>query len=148
MYLLGLSLLGFVAVVFIYLYFGTLFFFTIGWDEISGWKDFTSLFKPTASMWLSYAVIFVYFLEILHYISRFFTSSLWLRLIKDCLILIVLLFVINYPLEHILVDSLYIYLDTVFFILILFFTIVAALNFLQSLSGILYSGKYYRRQQL
>ncbi len=133
MNILGIMVLGFIAILIIYLRFDTLFFLSLGWEETSGWQKIKSLFNPTLSMWLSLSVIFIYFLEILHYVIRFFTESIWIKLIKDGLILIILWLIISYPIEDDLIDFPYIDLYNIFFPIIIFFTIIAGLNFLKSL---------------
>ena len=137
--ILGLLVLSFIAVVIIYLIHGTLFFLSVGWEEAN------SAFNPEASRWLSLAVIAIFLLEIVHYIIRFFTESSWIRLIKDSLILIILWLIINYPIEDALIDFPYLDLKTIYYAIILFFTVMAAINFLNSLVGVFKSKNVIQR---
>lgn len=137
--ILGLLVIGLIVLILIYLRYDTLFFLSLGWEETSGWQKMTSIFKPSVSMWLSLSVIFIYFIEILHYIIRFFAESLWIKLIKDSLILIILWLILSYPMEDGFVDFPYIDLNNIFFPLILFLTIIAGLNFLKSIIEVLKS---------
>ena len=135
-HILGIMILCFGAVLFIYLRFNTLFFLSVGRGKT------TSLFNPITSRWLSYSVISIFSLEILHYISRLFTKSSWIKFTKDGTILIILWLIINNPIKDGLVDFPPIeFLSTIFTFLLLFLTIIASINCLQSLADIINSRK-------
>ncbi len=130
-HILGLLVSGFIIVLFVYIRYKTLFFLSIGPGKT------TSLFNPSVSRWLSLSVIFIYFMEIMYYMSRFFTKSSWVKLTKDGLILIILWLIINYPIEDALVDFPYIDLKTIGTFILLFLTMMATINFIKSLIEIL-----------
>jgi len=134
-HILGVMILGFAAVLFVYLRYNTLFFLTVGGEKTA------SAFNSAASKWLSFSVIFIYLLEILHYTSRFFSKSAWVKLIKDGIILIILWLIINYPIEEALVDFPYLNLSTIITFALLFLSIMASINFIKSLIEVIDSRK-------
>jgi len=134
-YLLGLMILGLVAVLFIYLRFNTLFFLTVGSGKTA------LLFNPSVSRWLSLSVITIFFFEVLHYTSRFFIESPWIKLTKDGAVLIIIWSIMNLQIGDALIDFPGLNLSAIFGFIILFFSIIAAIEFLKSLIEILYSKK-------
>lgn len=134
-YILGIMFLVVLAVLFIYLRYNTLFFLTVG-----GGKT-TPLFNQPVSKWLSLSVIAIFVLETLHYTSRFFIESSWTKLIKNGIVLVILWLIINHPIEDALVDFPYINLKTICTSIFLFLTVIAAINFLRSLTEFLYLKK-------
>ncbi len=134
-YILGIMLLASLTVIFIYIRFSTLFFLTVGAGKT------TSLFNEDVSKWLSLSVIFIFLLETLHYSIRFFIDLEWTKLIKNGIVLIILWFISNLPIESALVDFPAIDLNAICTIALLLLTILATINFIKSLIEVIVSRK-------
>ena len=134
-YIFGLMILILLITVFLYFRYNTLFFFTVGSGKT------TSLFNPSVSKWLSLSVIAIFFLEILNYTSRFFIESPWIKLTKDGAVLIIIWSIMNLHIGDALIDFPGLNLSAIISFIILFFSIIAAIEFLKSLIEILYLRK-------
>ena len=134
-YIFGLMILILLITVFLYFRYNTLFFLTVGAGKT------TSLFNPSASKCLSLSVISIFFLEILNYTSRFFIESPWVKLTKDGAVLIIIWSIMNLHIEDALIDLPVLNLSAIVGFIILFFSIIAAIEFLKSLIEILYLKK-------
>lgn len=134
-HILGIMFLASLTVIFIYLRFNTLFFLTVGPGKT------TSLFNDYVSKWLSLSAIFIFLMETLHYSIRFLIESAWTKLIKNGIVLIVLWFISNLPIKSALVDFPAIDLKATCTIALLLLTILATINFINSLIEILYLRK-------
>jgi hypothetical protein len=78
-------------VLFVFIRFGTLFFYSLNLSEPK------PLFGPVASFWYSLALLFVFGVAVLTYLMRFFWNSRVLDLIKYALYLGVFFLIINIP---------------------------------------------------
>ena len=134
-YIFGLMILVLLTIVFIYLRYNTLFFLTVGREKT------TSLFNPSASKLLSLSVICIFLLEIINYTSRFLIESPWIKLTKDGAILIILWSIMNLHIEDTLIDLPGVDLSVIITFILLFFSVIAAIEFLKSLIEILYLRK-------
>jgi hypothetical protein len=134
-YILGLMIFGLLTIVFLYLRYNTIFFLSMGAGKM------TSLFNPSVSEWLSLSVISIFFLEILHYTSRFFIESPWIKLTKDGGILIIFWSIMNLHIEDALIDLPGPDISAIITFILLFFSIIAAIEFLKSLIEFLYLRK-------
>jgi hypothetical protein len=134
-YILGIMFFALLAVVFIYLRYNTLFFLSVG-----GGKT-TPLFKQPVSKWLSLSVIAIFIIETLHYTSRFFIESVWTELIKNGTVLIILWLITNLPIKDALIHFPGINLNAICTLVLLFLTVLVAINFIKSLIEVLYLRK-------
>ena len=135
---LALMLIGFCLVVFAYLRFHTLFFVSLDF------KSLESLLSPEASKWYSLFVITIIACEIIGYFFRFFTQSEWVPLVINAFYLVLVWIIFNNPIENAFVGIQGINLDSVNFVIkgigglvLVVFTICAALDFLKSLMRII-----------
>ena len=134
-YIFGLMISILLITVFLYFRYNTLFFFTIGAGKMN------SLFNPSVSKWLSLSVIAIFFLEILNYTSRFFIESPLIKLTKDGAVLIIIWSIMNLHIWDVPIDFQGLDLGTTAGFIILFFSIIAAIEFLKSLIEFLYLKK-------
>ncbi len=135
---LVLMTLGFFAVVFIFIKYGTLYFYSLNLT------DPKSLFGPEASFWYSMALIFLFAIGILCYVARFFWNRLLIDLIKYPLFLAVFLLVLNNPLEDAWINFPYFDLKTPVVVFIGFLAAIYTYLFLKSL--ILVGKEYIGKQ--
>jgi len=98
---LFLMFFGFCLVLYIYFRFKTLFFLSFDF------KDYQPLFNQPAATIYSLMVISMFGIEIIAYIIRFFNNNLtlWLKLVKNGIYLLILWFIHNYPIENALAVS-------------------------------------------
>ena len=120
-------LLGYAALVWIYLRFGTIIFKTINFQQPQ------SLLTPVASKWYSLALLGIVGISIAAYAIKFFTTSEWVNLVRSACQLVILGIVINKPLENPFLEFFYIALLVITNIMIAVVTIFIAIDFLKSL---------------
>lgn len=131
---LVLMILGFCAVVFAFIKYGTLYFYSL---NLTAPK---SLFGPEASFWYSMALIFIIAIGILSYTARFFWNPLLIDLIKYPLYLAVFVIVLNNPIEDSWINFPHFDLKT---LAIVFIGFLAALNTYLFLKSLIHVGKEY-----
>jgi hypothetical protein len=124
---LVLMILGFCAVVYAFIKYGTLYFYSL---NLTAPK---SLFGPEASFWYSMALIFIIAIGILSYIARFFWDPLLIGLIKYPLILAAFVIVLNNPIEDSWINFPYFDLKTLAIVFIGFLAALYTYLFLKSL---------------
>jgi hypothetical protein len=105
-YFLALMVFGFSAVIYVYSLFGTLFFRSLNPDNVE------PLFTVPASTLYSLVVIGVFGVEIICYIIRFFHNTFWVDLVKNMILLTVLWFIYNFPIENAFLEFPYFDLET------------------------------------
>jgi hypothetical protein len=120
-------LLGYAALVWIYLRFGTLFFKTIDFEKTQ------SLLTLQASRWYSSALLGLVGIAIAAYAVKFFTTSEWVNLIRSTCQLVVLGIVINRPIENPFIEFIYLDLQIIADIVIAVVALLIAIDFLKSL---------------
>ena len=120
-------LLGYAALVWIYLRFGTIIFKTINFQQPQ------SLLTPVASKWYSLALLGIVGISIAAYAIKFFTTSEWVNLVRSACQLVIMGVVINKPLENPFLEFFYIDLLVITNIIIAVVTIFIAIDFLKSL---------------
>ena len=135
-----LMLLGYVALVWIYWRFGTLFFKTIDFQKTQ------SLLTPVASQWYSSALLGLVGIAIVAYVIKFLTTSEWVNLLRSTCQLVILGFVINRPIENPFVEFIYLDLQIIANIIIAIVATLIAIDFLKSL--IILGIKAQRRKTL
>ena len=118
-------LYGFVLYVFIK--FGTLFFYSLNLSEPK------SLFGPVASFWYSLALLFVFGLAVLAYLIRFFWNSRVLDLIKYALYLGVFFLIVNIPIADAFSVMDYPDLKTLVLVFLCFIAVLWGYGFLKTL---------------
>ena len=131
---LVLMIFGFFAVLFIFLRYGTLFFYSL---NLTAPK---SLFGPQASLWYSLALVVLFALGILCYAARFFFETLLIDLFKYPLYLAIFILILNNPIEDAWGHFPYFDLKIPAVLLVGFFAILYSYLFLRSL--ILFGKKY------
>ena len=124
---LVLMILGFCAVVFGFIQYGTLFFYSL---NLTAPK---SLLGPEASFWYSMALIFLFAVGILSYTARFFWNPLLIDLIKYLLFLAVFAITLNNPIEDAWINFPYFDLKTPAVVFIGFLAALYTYLFLKSL---------------
>lgn len=124
---LVLMILGFCAVVYVFIKYGTLYFYSLNPTAPK------TLFGPEASFWYSMALIFVFAVGILSYIARFFWNSLLIDLIKYPIYLAVFVIVLNTPIEDAWINFLYFDLKTPTVVFVGFLAALYTYLFLKSL---------------
>ena len=124
---LVLMILGFCAVLYVFIKYDTLYFYSLNLTSPK------SLFSPAASVWYSIALIFLFAVGILSYIARFFWDPLLIDLIKYPLYLAVFVIVLNNPLEDAWVNFPYFNLKTPVVVFVGFLAAIYTYLFLKSL---------------
>jgi hypothetical protein len=119
--------LGYAALVWIYLRFGTLFFKTLNFQHPQ------SLLTPAGSKWYSLGLLAILGFGLIAYSIKFFTTSEWVNLVRSACQLVILGIVINRPLENPFLEFFYLDLLTITNIIIVVVTILIAIDFLKSL---------------
>ncbi len=135
---LVLMIFGFCVVVFVFIKYGTLYFYSLNLAVPK------SLFGPDASFWYSIALVFLFAVGILCYIARFFWNPLLIDLIKYPLYLAVFVIVLNNPFEDAWVNFPYFDLKTPVVIFVGFLAVIYTYLFLKSL---VLAGKEYLGKQ-
>jgi hypothetical protein len=132
-----LMLMGFCLVVFAYIRFHTLFFVSLDF------KSPESLLNPAASKWYSLFLITIIACEIIGYSFRFFTQTEWVPLVINAFYLLLVWIIFNNPIENAYVGIQGIDLDFVNSLVkgiaglvLVIFTVSAAIDFLKSLLSI------------
>ena len=120
-------ILGYVAIVWIYLRFGTLFFKTIDFQNPQ------SLLTPVASRWYSSALLALVGIAIAAYAIKFFTTSEWVNLLRGACQLVILGFVINRPIENPIRDFFYFDIQLIADLIVAAVAIILTVDFLKSL---------------
>ncbi len=131
---LVLMILGFCAVVYAFIKFGTLYFYSL---NLTAPK---SLFGPESSFWYSMALIFMFAVGILSYTARFFWDPLFIDLIKYLLYLAVFTIILNNPIEDAWINFSYFDLKTP---AVIFLGVFAALYTYLFLKSLVLVGKKY-----
>jgi len=129
--------IAFCVVVFVYLRFGTLFFLSFNPENVK------LLFKQPAATIFSLFVISLFVIEIISYIIRFYKNELiyWLEFSKNCLYLLVLWFIFNYPVKNALAVS----KDTAFLLTKLINSFILGLAFIIVLDTLSVIVKIFRQ---
>jgi hypothetical protein len=122
-----LMLMGYAALVWIYLRLDTLFFKTLDFQNTQ------SLLTPVASQWYSLALLALLGIGILAYAIKFFTTSEWVNLLRSALQLIILGIVINMPIDNPFIELIYLDLNAIANIIIAIIAALIAIDFLKSL---------------
>jgi hypothetical protein len=122
-----LLLLGYAALVWLYLSYGTLFFKTIDFQKTQ------PLLTPLASKWYSLALLAILGAGLAAYFIKFFTPSEWVNLIKSGGQLVILGIVINRPIENPFIEFIHLDLQITANIIIAIVAILIAIDFLKSL---------------
>ena len=122
-----LMLLGYAALVWIYLRSNTLFFKTIDFQNAQ------SLLTPAASQWYSSALLALLGIGLAAYAVKFFNTSEWVNLLKSGLQLVILGIVINKPIEAPFIEFPYLNLRVIANILMALILVLIAIDFLKSL---------------
>ncbi len=120
-------LLGYSALVWVYLRFGTLFFKSIDFHKTE------SLLTPIASRWYSSALLGLVGIAIAAYAIKFFTSSEWVNLLRSACQLVILGIIINRPIENPFVEFFFLDVQITADIIIAIVAILIAIDFLKSL---------------
>lgn len=122
-----LALLGYAALVYFYMRFGTLFFKSLNPGEI------VSLFAAEASRWYSMALLSLLGVGLLAYLVKFFARSEWINLLRSACQLVILGIVINRPVENAMGEFLYFDILLIADLVVLVIAILLAADFLKSL---------------
>ena len=122
-----LMIIGYGAVLIVYVKYKTLFFLSLNPGSLQ------SLFGPDASFWYSLALLFILGLAVLSYLLRFIFNSYWIDLIKYALFLIVFFLVINVPIADAFTVMDHPDLKTMGIVIISFFAALCAYEFLKTL---------------
>ena len=125
--LLILMLLGYAALVWVYLHYHTLFFIS------ANFKEPESLLNPDASKWYSLALLALLGIGIVAYIIKFFSYSGWINLLKSAFQLAILGVVINKPIENPFVEFPHYDLHTSANVIVAIVAILIAVDFLKGL---------------
>jgi len=120
-------ILGYAALVWIYLRSDTLFFKNIDFQNAQ------SLLTPAASQWYSSALLALLGIGLAAYAVKFLNTSEWVNLLKSGFQLLLLGLVINKPIEAPFIDFPYLNLQIMANILITVILILIAIDFLKSL---------------
>lgn len=120
-------LLGYSALVWVYLRFGTLFFKSIDFHKTE------SLLTPIASRWYSSALLGLVGIAIAAYAIKFFTSSEWVNLLRSACQLVILGIIINRPIENPFAEFFFLDVQITADIIIAIVAILIAIDFLKSL---------------
>ena len=130
-WVLLLMIIGYGAVLFIYVKYKTLFFLSLNPGSPQ------PLFGPEASFWYSLALLFVLGMEVISYLLRFIFNSYWIELIKYALFLNVFFLIINVPIPDTFSKLDHPDLKTMAVVIVSFFAILFAYEFLKTLVLIL-----------
>lgn len=125
--LLILMLIGYTALVYVYMRYQTLFFKSLNF------KGVESLFNPEASKWYSLALLSFLGIGILAYIVKFFARPEWVNLLRSALQLVILGIVINRPIDNPFLEFIYLDLQITANIIIAIVATLIAIDFLKSL---------------
>lgn len=124
---LTFMLLGYAALVWLYGRSGTLFFKTIDF------RNPQSLLTPSASAWYSQALLALLGIGIAAYIIKFFTASEWVNLLRSACQLVILVIVINRPIENPFLEFIDLDLQIIADIVIAVLAVLIAIELLKSL---------------
>ncbi len=125
--LLALMLLGFAVVVYVFVKYKTLFFYSLD-------NDFPrSLLNPEASFWYSMALIVMFTVGIGSYALRFYYYSNWIDCVKYAFYLAILIIVLNHPIKNAMIDFPHFDLKTMVVVIIGFMSALYAYLFLKNL---------------
>jgi hypothetical protein len=122
-----LMLLGYTALVWLYLSHGTLFFKTIDFQKIQ------PLLTPVASKWYSLALLAFLGAGLAAYFLKFFIHSEWVNLVRCVCQFVILGIAINRPIENPFVEFIYLDLEITANIVIAIVSVLIAIDFLKSL---------------
>lgn len=122
-----LMVLGYGALVWVYLYSGTLFFKTIDFQKTQ------SLLTPGASQWYSLALLGLLGIGLMAYVIKFFIPSEWVNLSRNFLQLGILGIVINRPVESPFIDFVHLDLQLIASTAVAVIAVWIAVDFLKSL---------------
>jgi len=124
---LVLMLIGYAALVYVYMRYHTLFFKSLNF------KGVESLFNPEASKWYSLALLIFLGFGILAYFVKFFTRPEWVNLLRSALQLVILGIVINRPIENPIREFFYFDIHLVTNLIVALIAVFLAVDFLKSL---------------
>lgn len=124
---LVLMLIGYAALVYVYMRYHTLFFKSLNF------KGVESLFNPEASKWYSLALLIFLGFGILAYFVKFFTRPEWVNLLRSALQLVILGIVINRPIENPIREFFYFDIQLVTDLIVALIAVLLAVDFLKSL---------------
>lgn len=125
--ILVLMLIGYAALVYVYLRYHTLFFKSLNF------KGVESLFIPAASKWYSLALLALLGIGILAYTIKFFMHPEWINLLRSALQLIILGIVINRPIEDPIREFFYFDIHLIANVIVALIALLLVIDFLKSL---------------
>jgi len=125
--ILVLMLIGYAALVYVYLRYHTLFFKSLNFKSVE------SLFIPTASKWYSLALLALLGIGILAYLIKFFSRPEWINLLRSALQLVILGIVINRPIENPIREFFYFNIHLIANVIVALIALLLAIDFLKSL---------------
>jgi len=138
--LLVLMILGYAALVYVYISYNTLFFKSLNPGGIE------SFFSPEASKWYSLALLVFLGVGILAYFVKFFAQSEWVNLIRSACQLVILGIVINRPIDNAIREFFYFDIHLIANLIVAFIALLLAIDFLKSL--IILGIKAFRKKSL
>ena len=125
--LLVLMLIGYTALVYVYIRYHTLFFKSLNL------KGVESLFNPEASKWYSLAFLSFLGIGILAYLIKFFSRPEWIDLLRSVCQLIILGIVINRPIEDPIREFFYFDIHLIANVIVALIALLLVIDFLKSL---------------
>lgn len=124
---LVLMLLGYAALVFVYIRYNTLFFKSLNPGKVE------SLFSPEASQCYSLALLSFFGVGILAYFVKFFTRPEWVNLLRSSLQLVILGIIINRPIENPIMEFFYFDIDLIAQLSVAIIALLLVVDFLKNL---------------
>jgi len=135
-----LMLLGYAALVFVYITYHTLFFKSLNPGGVE------SLFSPEASRWYSLALLSILGAGVLAYLVKFFIRSEWVNLLRSAAQLLILGIVINRPIENAIREFFYFDTHLVADLIVALIALLLAIDFMKNL--IILGIKAFRKKSL
>jgi hypothetical protein len=126
-FLFMLMLMGYLAFVYVYVRYNTLFFKSLNPGMVE------SLFSPEASRWYSLALLSILGAGICAYLVKFFILSEWVNLLRSAAQLVILGIVINRPIENAIREFIYFDIHLVADLIIALIALILAIDFMKSL---------------
>jgi hypothetical protein len=124
---LVLMIIGYAALVYVYMRYHTLFFKSLNF------KGVESLFNPEASKWYSLALLSFLGIGILAYLIKFFSRPEWINLLRSALQLAILGIVINRPIENPIREFFYFDIHLIANVIVALIALLLVIDFLKSL---------------
>lgn len=126
-FLFMLMLMGYLAFVYVYVRYSTLFFKSLNPGGVE------ALFSPEASRWYSLALLSILGAGIFAYLVKFFIRSEWVNLLRSAAQLVILGIVINRPIENAIREFIYFDIHLVADLIIALIALILAIDFMKSL---------------